>query len=94
MRAVYGPQMAGKTVIATKSAHGHLIGGGGALEFMIGIMALRNGVAPPVLNWLGPDPDCDVPLALAPTRLDCEALVSNSFAFGGLNAVLVARVVD
>ncbi len=92
MRAVYGEAMTGKTVIATKSAHGHLIGGGGALEFMIGIMALRQGVAPPVLNWLGPDPECEVPLALEPTPLACGALVSNSFAFGGLNAVLVARV--
>ena len=92
MRAVYGEAMAGKTVIATKSAHGHLIGGGGALEFIIGILALRHGLAPPVLNWLASDPECDVPLALEPTSLACEALVSNSFAFGGLNAVLVARV--
>ena len=91
MRAVYGEAMAGKTVIATKSAHGHLIGGGGALELIIGILALQRRMAPPVLNWLGPDPDCDVPLALTPTPLDCDAVVSNSFAFGGLNAVLVAR---
>ncbi len=94
MRAVYGADMAGKTVIATKSAHGHLIGGGGALEFMLGIEALRRGLAPPVLNYLGPDPDCDIPLALEPTPIDCKALVSASFAFGGLNAVLVARIAD
>ena len=91
MRAVYGPAMTGKTVIATKSAHGHLIGGGGALELLIGILAMQRRLAPPVLNWLGPDPDCDVPLALSPVVIDHEALVSNSFAFGGLNAVLVAR---
>ena len=91
MRAVYGPDMADKTVIATKSAHGHLIGAAGALEFMMGVMALQRRLAPPVLNWLGPDPECDVPLALTPTPLDCDAVVSNSFAFGGLNAVLVAR---
>jgi nodulation protein E len=91
MRAVYGPAMEGKTVIATKSAHGHLIGGGGALEFMLGIMALWEGLAPPVLNWSGPDPECDVPLALEPTPIQVDALVSNSFAFGGLNAVLIAR---
>ncbi len=91
MRAVYGPQMSGKTVIATKSAHGHLIGGGGALEFIIGLQALHHGLAPPVLNWLEPDPECDVPLALEPTPIAYEALVSNSFAFGGLNAVLIAR---
>ncbi len=91
MRAVYGSAMQGKTVIATKSAHGHLVGGGGALEFIMGILAVQHQLAPPVLNWLGPDPDCDVPLALTPTPLACDALVSNSFAFGGLNAVLVAR---
>ena len=94
MRAVYGSGMAGKTVIATKSAHGHLIGGGGALEFLIGILALQRRLAPPVLNWLGPDPECDAPLALEPTPIDYGALVSNSFAFGGLNAVLVARRED
>ena len=93
MREVYGAAMAGKTVIATKSAHGHVIGGGGALEFLIGLKALRAQTAPPVLNWLGPDPECDVPLALEPTALSCEALVSSSFAFGGLNAVLIAKAV-
>jgi nodulation protein E len=91
MRAVYGPQMTGKVVTATKSAHGHLIGGGGALEFLLGILALQRRRAPPVLNWQAPDPECDVPLALEPTPLEAEVLVSNSFAFGGLNAVLVAR---
>jgi nodulation protein E len=91
MRAVYGDAMDGKLVIATKSAHGHLIGGGGALELLLGIEALRNGLAPPVLNYLGPDPECEVPLALEPTPIALEAVVSNSFAFGGLNAVLIAR---
>jgi nodulation protein E len=93
MRAAYGADMAGKRVIATKSAHGHLIGGGGALEFLIGLLALREGVAPPVLNWLAPDPECDVPLALEPTPIKAEALISSSFAFGGLNAVLAAKLV-
>ena len=91
MCAVYGDAMTGKTVIATKSAHGHLIGGGGALEFILAIMAMQNGLAPPVLNHLGADPECDVPLALGPTPIDCEAVISSSFAFGGLNAVLVAK---
>ena len=91
MRAVYGDAMDGKIVVATKSAHGHLIGGGGALEFIIAVLAMQRGLAPPVLNYLDPDPDCDVPLALEPTAFDCDAVVSNSFAFGGLNAVLVGR---
>ena len=91
MKAAYGAEMTGKHVIATKSAHGHLIGGGGALEFLRGILALRERVAPPVLNWLDRDPECDVPLALEPTPFEADALISSSFAFGGLNAVLAAK---
>ena len=44
-----------------------------------------------MLNYLGPDPECDAPLALSPTPIDLQAVVSSSFAFGGLNAVLIAR---
>ena len=91
LRAVLGEALDGSRVIATKSAHGHLIGAGGALELLIGLLALERGMAPPVLNWLGPDPACDVPLALAPEPIDHAALVSSSFAFGGLNSVLVVR---
>jgi nodulation protein E len=92
IRQVYGDALARHQVIATKSAHGHLLGGAGAIELLVGLLALREGLAPPVLNYLGPDPDCDLPLALgAPQRCEAEALVSNSFAFGGLNSVLVAK---
>ncbi len=91
LRAVYGGALDRSRVIATKSAHGHLIGAGGALELLLGLEALRRRLAPPVLGWLGPDPECDLPLALEPTPIDHHALVSSSFAFGGLNCVLVAR---
>lgn len=91
IRAVHGLGLEASTVIATKSAHGHLIGGSGALEFLIGMKALAEGLAPPVLNQLEPDPDCDLPLALEPTAIAHDILVSNSFAFGGLNAVLIGR---
>lgn len=91
IRAVHGAGLDASTVIATKSAHGHLIGGSGSLEFAIGIRALAEGRAPPVLNHLGPDPDCALPLALEPRTIDHDLLVSNSFAFGGLNAVLIGR---
>jgi nodulation protein E len=92
LHAVYGPALSGHTVIATKSAHGHLIGATAAMEFVIGMEALARGVAPPVLNHLGPDPECELPLALRPEPIDHRVLVSNSFAFGGLNAVLVGRI--
>jgi nodulation protein E len=92
MRGVLAGDLARHRVIATKSAHGHLLGAGGAIEFVLGVLALKEGVAPPILNYLGPDPECDLPLALGETQpFEAEALVSNSFAFGGLNSVLIAR---
>jgi nodulation protein E len=89
LASVYGDALADDLVIATKSAHGHLIGGSGALEFVLGMMAIRDGMAPPILNHAGVDPACDLPLALAATPIAHDVLVSNSFAFGGLNAVLI-----
>jgi nodulation protein E len=92
MRGVLGGGLDRHRVIATKSAHGHLLGAGGAIEFLLGVLALGEGVAPPILGYLGPDPECDLPLALGETQaFEAEALVSNSFAFGGLNSVLIAR---
>ena len=90
LHAAYGASLAGHCVIATKSAHGHMIGAGGAMELVAGIKALHDRAAPPVLGYLGPDPACDLPLALAPGKFDGDVLVSNSFAFGGMNAVLIA----
>ena len=70
-----------------------MIGAPAAIEFVIGMKALTAGVAPPVLNYLAPDPECDLPLVLAPAPIQSAILVSNSFAFGGLNAVVVIRSV-
>lgn len=92
LHRVYGSALERHRVIATKSAHGHMIGAGGAIEFLLGVKALEEGVAPPVLNHLGADPDCELPLALSPQPIDSAILVSNSFAFGGLNAVLIGRL--
>ena len=78
-------------VIATKSAHGHMLGATGAMEFLTAILALTKKIAPPILGFLGPDPECDLPLALEPVNLSCHATVSASFAFGGLNSVLIAK---
>lgn len=91
LHAVYGSALKGHKVIATKSAHGHMIGATAAIEFALGMKALAAGVAPPVLNYLARDPECDLPLVLAPAPIETEILVSNSFAFGGLNAVLIGR---
>lgn len=91
LHSVYGASLDSHAVIATKSAHGHMIGATGAMEFILGMVALTHRVAPPVLNHLGPDPACTVPLVLTPQAIEQAVLVSNSFAFGGLNAVLIGR---
>jgi nodulation protein E len=91
LRQVYGPALARHRVIATKSAHGHMIGATGAIEFLLGLKALAENVAPPVLNYLEPDPDCELPLVLEAQAFEPDVLISSSFAFGGLNAVLVGR---
>lgn len=92
LQTFYGERLADHAVIATKSAHGHMIGAGGAMEFLLGIVALNEGVAPPVLNHRGADPECALPLVLGEARaIPHRLLVSSSFAFGGLNAVLIGR---
>jgi nodulation protein E len=79
-------------VSSTKSVVGHTLGAAGALEFIAATMAIRDGIVPPTMNYLGVDPDCD--LDYVPNearRMPVHAILSNSFAFGGLNAVLAAR---
>jgi nodulation protein E len=91
IRAVFGARAAGHPLTATKSAHGHLIGATTALQAVIGVQALRAGLAPPILNFEAPDPDCaGLDLVLDKARpIDCTSLLVNSFAFGGLNTSLV-----
>lgn len=89
IRGVFGPKAMDHPVIATKSAHGHVIGGSAALQAVIALRALGAGFAPPVLNYLGPDPECDLDLVLGEARaIKARALIVNAFAFGGLNVTL------
>ncbi len=93
IRDVFGEHAVRIPISATKALHGHLMGATGALEFIAALMALHQGVAPPTAHLWHPDPDCDldyVPL-LARALDGVEAVMSNSFGFGGNNAVLVAR---
>lgn len=79
-------------VSSTKSLHGHALGAAGALEAVCTVMALHEGVLPPTVNFTTADPECDldvVPNHARKARVDCA--LSNSFAFGGLNAVLAFR---
>ena len=80
-------------VSSTKSMHGHLLGAAGALEFAITVMALKRRQIPPTAHLTQPDPDCDldcVPCIGRPSP-DLDYALCNSFAFGGSNAVLIAR---
>jgi nodulation protein E len=93
IRKVFGPHA--PPVSSTKSMHGHALGASGALELIAATLALKNGVIPPTANFLGPDPACDLDCVPNQARpADLRAVLSNSFAFGGLNAVLALRRVD
>ena len=86
IHAVFGAQAMRHPVIATKSAHGHLIGGSAALQTVIALQALREGLAPPVLNFNAPDPECEVNLVVGQVRpIKARRALVNAFAFGGLN---------
>jgi nodulation protein E len=92
LRKVFGDGLRGLAVSSTKSMVGHALGAAGALEAVASLMAVREAVAPPTMNYLGPDPACDVDCVPNEARdMSIDVALSNSFAFGGLNAVLAFR---
>lgn len=79
---------------STKSMHGHLIGGTGAVELLACLMALRDGVIAPTIGYEHPDPNCALDVVPNVARqATVTATLSNAFAFGGMNAVLALRAV-
>ncbi len=94
VREVFGAHADRLMISSTKSMHGHLIGGTGAVELLACIMAVRDGVIAPTINYELPDPDCDLDVVPNTAReATVEIALSNAFAFGGLNAVLAIRAV-
>jgi nodulation protein E len=92
IRCVFDAHAARLAVSSTKSMHGHALGAAAALEALATILALRDGVLPPTANYQVPDPDCDLDVIPNQSRQQrVEFALSNSFAFGGLNAVLAFR---
>jgi len=92
IRAVFTEHADRFAVSSTKSMHGHALGAAGALEALAAILALRDGFLPPTANYNQPDPACDLDVVPNVSReADIEYALSNSFAFGGLNAVLAFR---
>ncbi|MBL3608109.1 beta-ketoacyl-[acyl-carrier-protein] synthase family protein [Rhodovulum sulfidophilum] len=89
---VFGADADRLMMSSTKSMHGHLIGGTGAVELLACIMALREGVIPPTVGYQEPDPECALDVVPNVAReAEVSAVLSNAFAFGGLNAVLALR---
>jgi len=93
IKETFGAHARRLAVSATKSMHGHLVGAAGALEFAITVLALDKRRLPPTANLTTPDPECDLDCVPCTGREapGLEYALSNSFAFGGSNAVLVAR---
>jgi nodulation protein E len=92
IKAVFGEYAARLPVSSTKSMHGHALGAAAALECLATVLALRDGVLPPTANFSLPDPECDLDVIPNQARaVQVEYALSNSFAFGGLNAVLALR---
>lgn len=92
IREVLGSAAETVSVSSTKSMHGHGIGAAGALEAAAALLALSEGVIPPTINFEEPDPDCGLDVTpLTARERPVSAALSNSFAFGGLNAVLAFR---
>jgi nodulation protein E len=94
IRGVFGAHANKLAISSTKSMHGHALGAAAALEAVAAILAVREGVLPPTANFRMPDPECD--LDVVPNRAraaQVEYALSNSFAFGGLNAVLAFKKV-
>jgi 3-oxoacyl-[acyl-carrier-protein] synthase II len=89
-----GPRARDIPVSSSKSMVGHLLGGAGAVEGIVTALALRDGWLPPNVNFETPDPQCDLRIVRAATRPPrLRVALSNSFGFGGANAVLVFRAV-
>ena len=92
IQAAFGARARSIPVSSTKSMHGHALGAAGAIEAVLTTMALRCGTIPPTVNYQTPDPLCD--LDVVPNharRADLHIALSNTFAFGGLNATLAFR---
>ncbi|MDP9052908.1 MAG: beta-ketoacyl-[acyl-carrier-protein] synthase family protein [Acidobacteriota bacterium] len=92
LKLAFGEHAARLAVSSTKAMHGHTLGAAGAIEAAAAIVALSGGILPPTINFTERDPECDLDyVPNSPRPADIEYALSNSFAFGGLNAVLALR---
>jgi 3-oxoacyl-[acyl-carrier-protein] synthase II len=92
IKKIFGEHAKKIAISSTKSMTGHLLGGAGGLEAGLAVLALRDQMLPPTINYENPDPDCD--LDYVPNRArkaEVEYILSNSFGFGGTNAALLLK---
>ncbi len=94
IKQAFGERARHVTISSTKALHGHLMGAAGAVELIAAILAMQQQTVPPTANYTAPDPECDLDyVPNEPRAARITAALSNSFAFGGLNAVLAVKAI-
>ena len=92
IKTVFGERAYQVPVSSTKSMTGHLLGAAGALEALICVKVLQDSILPPTINYETPDPECDLDYVPNTARqMNVEAVLNNSFGFGGHNASILAK---
>ena len=92
IKAVFGDAAKSVSVSSTKSSTGHMLGAAGAVELVIGTLAINNDIIPPTINYHTPDPECDLDYTPnKPVEREVNAVISNSFGFGGHNTTLAIK---
>lgn len=92
IKEVFGPDAHRIPVSSTKSMHGHAMGASGAIEIALSLLSLNAGLIPPTINLVTPDPECDLDYVPNAARSGgAKVFLSNSFGFGGMNAVVAVR---
>ena len=92
VKTVFGDHARKVAVSSTKGATGHMLGAAGAVEMVICTKSIQTGIVPPTINYEVPDPDCDLDCVPNTARqMKVEAVLNNSFGFGGHNASILAK---
>jgi len=90
IKSVFGEFALQVPISSTKSMTGHLLGAAGALEAVVCVKTLQDGILPPTINYTTPDPDCDLDyVPNTARRVETRHVMSNSFGFGGHNATII-----